>query len=95
MGVVTLDDLRVFIAVYETGNLSAVARTLRCTQSAVSQHIKRLETRFIGGFMSTADARAPVDFAGGPRDLTPGRPAGQTRVYGPPWRVLPSQEMSI
>ena len=45
MGVVTLDDLRVFITVYETGNLSAVARTLRCTQSAVSQHIKRLETQ--------------------------------------------------
>jgi DNA-binding transcriptional LysR family regulator len=40
---VTLDDLRVFITVYQTGNLSAVARTLRCTQSAVSQHIKRLE----------------------------------------------------
>jgi DNA-binding transcriptional LysR family regulator len=43
LGAVTLDDLRVFIAVYETGNLSAVARTLCCTQSAVSQHIKRLE----------------------------------------------------
>jgi DNA-binding transcriptional LysR family regulator len=40
---VTLDDLRVFITVHETGNLSAVARTLCCTQSAVSQHIKRLE----------------------------------------------------
>jgi DNA-binding transcriptional LysR family regulator len=40
---VTLDDLRVFITVYETGNLSAVARALSCTQSAVSQHIKRLE----------------------------------------------------
>jgi DNA-binding transcriptional LysR family regulator len=39
----TLDDLRVFIAVYENGNLSAVARTLSCTQSAVSQHVKRLE----------------------------------------------------
>lgn len=39
----TLDDLRVFITVYETGNLSAVARTLCCTQSAVSQHIRRLE----------------------------------------------------
>lgn len=32
-----------FITVYETGNLSAVARTLDCTQSAVSQHVKRLE----------------------------------------------------
>lgn len=39
----TLDDLRVFITVYETGNLSAVARTLSCTQSAVSQHVRRLE----------------------------------------------------
>jgi DNA-binding transcriptional LysR family regulator len=39
----TLDDLRVFIRVYESGNLSAVARALGCTQSAVSQHIKRLE----------------------------------------------------
>lgn len=32
-----------FIAVYEAGNLSAVARTLSRTQPAVSQHIKRLE----------------------------------------------------
>lgn len=39
----TLDDLRVFVAVYETGNLSAVARALSRTQSAVSQHIRRLE----------------------------------------------------
>lgn len=39
----TLDDLRVFIAVYEIGNLSAVARTLSRTQSAVSQHVRRLE----------------------------------------------------
>ncbi len=39
----TLDDLRVFITAYETGNLSAVARALSCTQSAVSQHIKHLE----------------------------------------------------
>lgn len=40
----TLDDLRVFITVYETGNLSAVARALNRTQSAVSQHIRRLES---------------------------------------------------
>jgi DNA-binding transcriptional LysR family regulator len=40
---VTLDDLRVFVAVYETGNLSTVARNLSCTQSAVSQHVRRLE----------------------------------------------------
>ncbi|MEU6992115.1 LysR family transcriptional regulator [Streptomyces sp. NPDC046465] len=39
----TLDDLRVFVAVCRSGSLSAVARELTCTQSAVSQHIKRLE----------------------------------------------------
>jgi DNA-binding transcriptional LysR family regulator len=43
LGNVTLEDLRVFVTVYKTGNLSAAARTLSCTQSAVSQHIKRLE----------------------------------------------------
>ncbi|WP_208899407.1 LysR family transcriptional regulator [Streptomyces incarnatus] len=39
----TLDDLRVFVAVCRAGSLSSVARDLGCTQSAVSQHIKRLE----------------------------------------------------
>lgn len=39
----TFDDLRVFVAVCQAGNLSAVARDLACTQSAVSQHVKRLE----------------------------------------------------
>ncbi|TDD83728.1 LysR family transcriptional regulator [Actinomadura rubrisoli] len=39
----TLDDLRVYVAVCEAGNLSAVARDLSCSQSAVSQHVKRLE----------------------------------------------------
>ncbi|MFE2408202.1 LysR family transcriptional regulator [Kitasatospora sp. NPDC059408] len=39
----TLDDLRVFAAVCRAGSLSAVARRLSCTQSAVSQHVKRLE----------------------------------------------------
>ncbi|WP_019632907.1 LysR family transcriptional regulator [Actinomadura atramentaria] len=39
----TLDDLRVFIAVYEAGNLSTVARDVGRTQSAVSQHVRRLE----------------------------------------------------
>ncbi|MFF2848299.1 LysR family transcriptional regulator [Streptomyces sp. NPDC058001] len=39
----TLDDLRVFVAVCRAGSLSAVARELSCTQSAVSQRVKRLE----------------------------------------------------
>jgi DNA-binding transcriptional LysR family regulator len=40
---VTLDDLRVFTAVCRTGSLSAAVRDLGRTQSAVSQHVKRLE----------------------------------------------------
>ncbi|WAP54501.1 LysR family transcriptional regulator [Streptomyces sp. S465] len=39
----TLNDLRVFVAVCRAGSLSAVARDLTCTQSAVSQRVKRLE----------------------------------------------------
>ena len=39
----TFDDLKVFVAACKTGNLSAVARDLGCTQPAVSQHIARLE----------------------------------------------------
>ncbi|MFG3011515.1 LysR family transcriptional regulator [Streptomyces cinerochromogenes] len=39
----TLEDLRVFIAVCRAGSLSSVARDLGRTQSAVSQHVKRLE----------------------------------------------------
>ncbi|MET9610712.1 LysR family transcriptional regulator [Streptomyces sp. NPDC006512] len=39
----TLDDLRFFVAVCKAGSLSAVAREVSCTQSAVSQHVKRLE----------------------------------------------------
>ncbi|CAM5452536.1 hypothetical protein SPURM210S_06573 [Streptomyces purpurascens] len=37
-----LEDLRVFVAVCRAGSLSAVARELDCTQSAVSQHVRRL-----------------------------------------------------
>ncbi|MEU7134886.1 LysR family transcriptional regulator [Streptomyces sp. NPDC046261] len=39
----TLDDLRFFVAVCKAGSFSAVAREVSCTQSAVSQHVKRLE----------------------------------------------------
>jgi DNA-binding transcriptional LysR family regulator len=39
----TLDDLRAFVAACQAGNLSAAARELSRTQSAVSQHVKRLE----------------------------------------------------
>src|SRR5580658_1817721 len=39
----SLEDLRVFAAVCEARSLSAVASDLGCTQSAVSQHVRRLE----------------------------------------------------
>ena len=42
----TLDDIRVFTTVVETGSLGAAARQLGCTQPAVSQHISRLEREF-------------------------------------------------
>ncbi|MGP3923610.1 LysR family transcriptional regulator [Streptomyces sp. 8N616] len=61
----TLDDLRVFVAVCDSGSLSAVARSLSCTQSAVSQHVKRLE-RELG--LSLLERR--------PRGVTP-TPAGR------------------
>lgn len=39
----TLEDLRVFVAVCRVGSLSEVARQHDCTQPAVSQHVARLE----------------------------------------------------
>src|ERR1700722_11168671 len=42
----TFEDLRVFVAVCESGSLSAAGRTLGCTQSAVSHHVKHLESEY-------------------------------------------------
>lgn len=42
----TLEDLRIFVAACEAGSLSHVARDLSRTQSAVSQHVKGLESEF-------------------------------------------------
>jgi DNA-binding transcriptional LysR family regulator len=39
----TLEDVRAFVAVFESGSLSAVARSLGCTQPAVRHHVARLE----------------------------------------------------
>jgi len=61
---VTLDDLRVFVAVCRAGSLSAVARDLACTQSAVSQHVKRLE-RETGVSLVERHARGVVPTAAG------------------------------
>ena len=40
----TLDDIRVFAIVCETGSLTSAAGQLGCSQPAVSQHVRRLET---------------------------------------------------
>ncbi|MEV5979372.1 LysR family transcriptional regulator [Streptomyces sp. NPDC052114] len=60
----TLDDLRTFIAVCRAGSLSAVARELSCTQSAVSQHVKRLE-RELGVSLLERHARGVVPTSAG------------------------------
>ncbi|MBO1337338.1 LysR family transcriptional regulator [Streptomyces sp. VRA16 Mangrove soil] len=60
----TLDDLRVFVAVCRAGSLSAVARELSCTQSAVSQHVKRLEKETGVGLLER-HARGVVPTAAG------------------------------
>ncbi|MET9773032.1 LysR family transcriptional regulator [Streptomyces sp. NPDC006367] len=60
----TLEDLRVFVAVCRAGNLSAVARDLTCTQSAVSQHVKRLE-RETGASLLERRPRGVVPTAAG------------------------------
>ncbi|MFE0810880.1 LysR family transcriptional regulator [Streptomyces sp. NPDC058848] len=60
----TLDDLRVFVAVCRAGSLSAVARDLGRTQSAVSQHVKRLE-RESGASLLERQPRGVVPTAAG------------------------------
>ncbi|MFD9263054.1 LysR family transcriptional regulator, partial [Streptomyces sp. NPDC059538] len=74
----TLDDLRVFVAVCRAGSLSAVARDLGCTQSAVSQHVRRLEKQTGTGLLER-HARGVVPTEAG-RILqagAPARPAGE------------------
>ncbi|MET9893116.1 LysR family transcriptional regulator [Streptomyces sp. NPDC006465] len=60
----TLDDLRVFVAVCRAGSLSAVARELGRTQSAVSQHVRRLE-REVGVALVERRARGVVPTGAG------------------------------
>ncbi len=38
------DDLRVFLSISETGNLSAASRVLNVSQPTVGRHLKSLET---------------------------------------------------
>ena len=67
----TLDDLRLFIAACGAGNLSAVARAVGTSQSAVSQHVRRLEReldvalleRGRRGVLPTAAGRILLDAA--------------------------------
>lgn len=67
----TLEDLRILVAACEAGSLSSLARDLKRTQSAVSQHITRLESelgvklfeRHARGVEPTAAGRVLKDFA--------------------------------
>lgn len=67
----TLEDLRILVAACETGNLSSLARELGRTQSAISQHIARLEEeagvrlfeRHARGVVPTEAGRMLKDFA--------------------------------
>src|ERR1700741_2999648 len=57
-----LEDLRVFAAVCDSGNLSQVARELGCTQPAVAQRVARLQ-RGLGGALLDRGTRgvAPTE----------------------------------
>lgn len=67
----TLEDLRILVAACEAGSLSSLARDLKRTQSAVSQHITRLEAelgvklleRHARGVQPTAAGRVMKEFA--------------------------------
>jgi DNA-binding transcriptional LysR family regulator len=67
----TLEDLKILVAACESGNLSALARELRRTQSSISQHITRLEAelgvrlleRHARGVAPTAAGKILKDFA--------------------------------
>ncbi len=67
----TLEDLRILVAACESGSLSSLGRELRRTQSAISQHIARLEAqlgvrlfeRHPRGVIPTPAGRILKDFA--------------------------------
>ena len=60
LGVPTLDQIRVFLAVVETGSFSAAARKLNRRQSVISYTIANLEQQFGGLSLFDRGARRPV-----------------------------------
>jgi DNA-binding transcriptional LysR family regulator len=66
------DDLRIFVAVAETGSLSAAARRLKLSQPTVGRRVQALETslatrlfdRLPGGYALTAAGAALLPMAG-------------------------------
>lgn len=60
LGVPTLDQIRVFLAVVETGSFSAAARKLNRRQSVISYTIANLEQQFGGLSLFDRSARRPV-----------------------------------
>ncbi|MEZ4294976.1 MAG: LysR family transcriptional regulator [Polyangiaceae bacterium] len=66
------DDLKLFLAVAETGSLSAAARRLRVAQPTVSRRLADLESRMGGAlFARSVDGAKPTAF--GDRLLVPAR----------------------
>ena len=57
---VTLDQLRVLIAIAETGSFSAAARRLKRAQSAVSHAVMALEQELYGRTIETKDRLAQL-----------------------------------
>jgi hypothetical protein len=48
----TIETLRTFVRVVETGSLSAVPREMNASQSTVSRQISQLEEHFASGFFT-------------------------------------------
>ena len=91
----TLEDLKVFVAVCESRNLSAVARDLGCTQPAVSQHITRLErelgvTLLVRSATGVAPTTAGLELRESASESLNALGAGIRRIHELRGRVVPS-----
>lgn len=60
----TLDQMRVLVAVAETGSFSAAARKLGRVQSAISQAVQTMETALQLPLFEPGNIHHEVDFTG-------------------------------
>ena len=77
----TIETLRTFVRVVETGSLSAVAREISASQSTVSRQITQLNDQLLKAYIQKDNAQAQVDEANRQiqaiRNLMAGVPVGQ------------------